>query len=105
MTLLYSTTRILEQILSFVCWHFLNIKDHFLSHIRPDKSNIRYPVGISGPIFSNFGSREESEVAGFFIFSHVRMMGYLRLGLYNDCLTGLELTAGARNMRKATVKM
>ena len=29
---------------------------------------------------SNSGSREESEVAGFFVFSHIRMMGYFRLG-------------------------
>ena len=27
----------------------------------------------------NFGSREESEVAGLFIFSYIRMMGYFRL--------------------------
>ncbi len=27
-----------------------------------------------------FGSREESEVAGFFVFSHIRMIGYFRLG-------------------------
>ena len=28
----------------------------------------------------NFGSRKESEVAYFFVFSHIRMMGYFRLG-------------------------
>ena len=28
----------------------------------------------------NFVSREESEVAGYFVFSHIRMMGYFRLG-------------------------
>ncbi len=28
---------------------------------------------------TKFGSREESEVAGFFIFSHIRMMDYFRL--------------------------
>ena len=28
----------------------------------------------------NVGSREESEVSGFFVFSHTRMMGYFRLG-------------------------
>ncbi len=27
-----------------------------------------------------FGSREESKVSGFFVFSHLRMMGYFRLG-------------------------
>ncbi len=26
------------------------------------------------------GSREKSEVAGFSVFSHIRMMGYFRLG-------------------------
>ena len=26
------------------------------------------------------GSMEESEVAGFFVFSHMRMKGYFRLG-------------------------
>ena len=34
----------------------------------------------SGPQ-TNIGSREESEVAGFFVFSQIRMMGYFRLGL------------------------
>ncbi len=35
------------------------------------------------------------------------MICYFRLGLLrlNDYPTGLELTAGARNMRKATVKI
>ena len=28
----------------------------------------------------NFGSREESKVAGFFIFSPIRMIGYFKLG-------------------------
>ena len=28
---------------------------------------------------NNLGQREESEVAGFFVFSHIRMMGYFRL--------------------------
>ncbi len=28
----------------------------------------------------NPGSREESEVDGYFVFSHIRMMGYNRLG-------------------------
>ena len=27
-----------------------------------------------------FGSWEESEVAGFFVFAHIRMKGYFRLG-------------------------
>ena len=27
-----------------------------------------------------FKSMEESEVVGFFVFSHIRMMGYFRLG-------------------------
>ena len=27
-----------------------------------------------------FGSREESEVEGFFVFLHIRMMGYFRIG-------------------------
>ncbi len=46
------------------------------------------------------------EVTGFFIFSHVRMMGYFRLCYVriNECPAGLELPAGYRNRRKATVK-
>ena len=28
----------------------------------------------------NLGSREESEFAGFFVFSHIQMRGYFRLG-------------------------
>ncbi len=32
------------------------------------------------------GSREESEVVGFFVFSHIRMMDYFRLGLLNALL-------------------
>ncbi len=30
-------------------------------------------------LISLFGSREEDEVAGFFLFSHIRMRGYFRL--------------------------
>ena len=36
---------------------------------------------------ANLGSREESEVAGFSVFSHKRMVGYIRV---NECPTGLE---------------
>ena len=40
----------------------------------------------------------ESEVAGFFVFSHIWMMGYFRLGWLglNDCPAGLEPPSGAR---------
>ncbi len=33
--------------------------------------------------YSKFGSREESEVVGFFVFSHKRIMGYFRLNRWN----------------------
>ncbi len=44
-------------------------------------------------IVKNNGSREESEVAGFFVFSHIQMMGYFRVGeiRVNECPTGLEI--------------
>ena len=51
--------------------------------------------------FKNMGSREESEIAGFFLFSHIiRMMGYFRISYarVNDCPA-----AGARNRKKASV--
>ncbi len=53
------------------------------------------------------GSREESEVAGFFVFSLVLIMGYLRLGYVrvNECPAGLEPPLGAIYRRKATVKI
>ncbi len=47
------------------------------------------------------GSREASEVASFFVFSHIRRMGYFRLGWVKVN----EGPAGARNRRKATVKI
>ncbi len=49
---------------------------------------------------------EESEVAGFIVFSHIRKMGYLRLFKIrvNKCPAGLEPPAGARNRKKATAK-
>ncbi len=47
-----------------------------------------------------FGSKEENEVAGFFVFSHIRMRGYIRLGL----VMLNESPAGARKRRKANVK-
>ena len=39
----------------------------------------------------NKESREESEVAGFLVFSHIRMIGYFRLGKarVNECPAGL----------------
>ncbi len=53
------------------------------------------------------GSREDFEVAGFFVFSPIRMMGYFRLGnlRVKECLAGSELPAGAINTRKETVKI
>ena len=58
------------------------------------------------------GSREESEIVGFFVFSHIRMVSYYRLGLLrvNDCPAWLEnrprrVRAWARNRRKATLKI
>ncbi len=40
----------------------------------------------------NKGSREESEAAGSFVFSHIQMMGHFRLGyvMVNECPAGLE---------------
>ena len=48
-----------------------------------------------------YGSGEDSKVDGFFVFSHIRIMGYYMLGYVrvNECL------AGARNVRKVTVKI
>ena len=49
----------------------------------------------------------ESEVVSFFLFSHIRIMGYLRLGYerVKECSTELDPSAGTRNRRKATVKI
>ncbi len=54
-----------------------------------------------------FGLGEESKVAGFFVFSHIRMMGYFRLlGRVNNCFTDLgNWPRRARNRIKATVKI
>ncbi len=51
-------------------------------------------------IIKKIRSREESEVAGFFVFSYIRMIGYFRSGSVrvNEC------SAGARKRRKATVE-
>ncbi len=38
-----------------------------------------YMVGKDNLIDRIFGSREESQVVGFFVFSHIQMMGYFRL--------------------------
>ncbi len=48
-----------------------------------------------------FRSREESEGAGFFVFSNIRMMGYFRLGYVKviECPAVLEPPAGSRNRR------
>ncbi len=32
-------------------------------------------------VAKKMGSRKEFEVSGFFLFPHIRMMGYFRLGL------------------------
>ncbi len=56
-----------------------------------------------------FGLREEDEVADFFVFSHIRMRDYFRLGYVrvNECPVGLESPphCGARKRSKATVKI
>ncbi len=46
------------------------------------------------------GSREESEIAAFFVFSNIRIKGYFRLGKVYECPAWLEPPAGARNRRK-----
>ncbi len=38
------------------------------------------PLANQSRFNKSTGSREEDEVAGFFVFSHIRMGGYLRLG-------------------------
>ena len=51
-----------------------------------------------------FGSREESEVAGFFIFLHIRMMGYFRLMIAPEGKFGPDwLEIGGRPVRKYEV--
>ncbi len=47
-----------------------------------------------------FGSREESGVAGLFVFSHLRMMGYFRLCKGYIVPLRVRAPAGARNRRK-----
>ena len=51
-----------------------------------------------------FGSREESKVSGFFVFSHIRMMGYVRLVYIrvNECPAGLEPPVEVRKEKPAT---
>ena len=48
-------------------------------------------------------------MAGFFVFAHILMVDYFRLGWirFNICSAGLEnwSPAGARYMRRATVEM
>ncbi len=52
------------------------------------------------------GLSEKSEVVGFFVFSHIQMMGYFRLGKVrvDECSAGLSPPTWARNKRKTTVK-
>ena len=47
--------------------------------------DVELSIIFAGARFTNrytkkIGSRQESEVSGFFLFSHIRMMGYFRLG-------------------------
>ena len=39
-----------------------------------------FPNNATTKHFRVLGSREESEVEGFFVFLHIRIMGYFRLG-------------------------
>ena len=54
-----------------------------------------------------FGSWVKSEVASYFIFLHIRIIGYFRLVYVKvkECPSGFETPTGARNRRKATVKI
>ena len=53
------------------------------------------------------GSREESEVVGFVVFSHIQMMGYFRLGQVrvNEFPAVLEIPAVVRHRGKAADKI
>ncbi len=58
-------------------------------------------------IITKSGSRDEYEVAGFFVFYRIRKWEYFMLGQVrvDDCSTRLELPVGATKGRKATVKI
>ncbi len=49
----------------------------------------------------NIGSREGSEDAGFFVFSHIRLMGLFR----SARLGYVRVNLFSRNRRKSTVKI
>ena len=48
------------------------IPNHLSNHTSTLILMVRFLISL-------FGSREEDEVAGFFLFSHIRMRGYFRL--------------------------
>ena len=50
-------------------------------------------------------SGKEFEVADFFVFSHTGMMGYIRLCAGKKVPYRVMSPAGARNKRKAAVKI
>ena len=54
----------------------VNIKLFKIIHIHENKKK---PATLDSTK-RKLGSREESEVACFFVFSHIRIMGYFRLG-------------------------
>ncbi len=65
----------------------------------------RIELDIANSIFYTVkqypGSREESKVADFFVFSHIRMMGYFRLGYVrvNECPVGRKPIVQMRRNR------
>ncbi len=61
---------------------------------------LKHPlIKIYGKMNKKFGSREDSDVSGFFVFSQIRKLGYFKLG------KSWWVPTRFRNSRKATVKI
>ncbi len=76
--------------------------EHFRLFMQKDKNSLEAISYHKSSIHICFsGSREDSEISRFFVFLHIRMMGYFRLGYVRVD----KCPAVARNRRKSTVKI
>ncbi len=68
-----------------------------LTTIRPIKVRTWETRLLEAIEKEKFGSNKEDEVAGFFVFSHISMRGYFRLGL-------VSAPQGLEKEKKASVR-
>ncbi len=70
---------VVNLILNNTCIQIITIRKQTRMKLKSYMENIFVFIYL-GILYKIMGSREEDEIAGYFVFSNIRMRGYYRLG-------------------------